>query len=90
MRTHYVEEGRACARCGSDADGDDCEWCPATGWYEDNDPDCHACHGTGIHWICGSSAEWCQANPRPGHEHVQRGEFEDWSIEVPLYDEVEP
>lgn len=82
MADTWIEEGRACARCGTEAYAEDCEWCPATGWYDEPDPNCPSCHGHGTSWFCGSSPEWCKANPRPGHEDMERGTFEDWTIEM--------
>jgi hypothetical protein len=72
-----VESFDQCARCGSSMSVEDCEWCPATGWYAtatwgEFDPGCEKCHGTGITRWCLSSAEWCEANPLPGRENVER------------------
>ncbi len=76
MASCNCQEECQCARCGSSASSEDCEWCPACGWYEDNDPDCHACQGTGIAHYCLSDADWCNAHPLPGRESIKRGEIE--------------
>jgi len=78
-----VESYDQCARCGSSMSVEDCEWCPATGWYNDvYDPSCHVCHGSGIGRWCLSSPEWCEANPLPGRENTERHTVE-W-IDVPV------
>lgn len=77
-----LQEDGQCARCGASVAHEDCGWCPATGWYEEYDPSCPACRGTGIVHFCMSKAEWCEANPNPGRENVERGTiewFEVWS-----------
>lgn len=76
-----------CGRCGSSMDTEDCSEC----WYGaeiEDDPDdmepesCVACGGRGFFHRCLSSPEWCQANPRPGRESVERGTIEWYTHEV--------
>lgn len=41
---------------------------------------CDVCLGVG-HWHeCLSSAEWCQENPLPGRENVERGTIEWFEV----------
>jgi hypothetical protein len=75
-----VDEGEQCARCGSSMSVEDCEWCPAFGYYDDPDPACPKCHGTGIARFCLSSAEFCEANPLPGQEAVERHTIEWFKV----------
>lgn len=77
-----VWEDAQCARCGSSAYSERCEWCPACGYYEQPDPSCPSCEGTGTAWFCLSSAEWCEGNPLPGREDVARGTIEFYEVEV--------
>lgn len=77
-----VENETACARCGSSAYWDDCEWCGGEGeierdahWgdYLADDPDygtCPSCRGTGGAWHCLSSRAWCEAHPLIGRDHI--------------------
>lgn len=69
-----------CARCGSSMSTEPCEWCPACGYYDTPDENCHACHGTGYASWCMSSPEWCEANPLPGRERVKRHTVEEFEV----------
>lgn len=82
-----------CARCGSSVhtercehcedgfDGHDCgEDCCCCLYPEDNVP-CQYCDGTGVWHTCLSSPEWCNGNPLPGREAVERGAIEWYTIE---------
>ena len=68
-----------CARCGSSTGWIDC-WACASGFAYDEDEDtgepilvaCEWCAGNGGANVCLSSAEWCEANPLPGREEVER------------------
>lgn len=70
---------RGCARCGSSTGWIDC-WSCADGLAYDEDDDtgepilvaCEWCDGRGGHDACLSGAEWCEANPLPGQEEVER------------------
>lgn len=77
-----IESMEQCARCGSSMFVEDCEMCPACGWYGENDPACPACHGSGITRWCLASPEWCEANPLPGREATARHTVELFDIEV--------
>lgn len=69
-----------CARCGSSLTYEPCEWCPATGCFDDYDPDCPRCHGEGfVPWCC-SHAEYCEANPLPGRKDVKRHSVEEFEV----------
>lgn len=81
-----------CARCGSSLGRNECEECGGecyveAGCFEDScccafpeaDHDyelCHACGGYGGWWVCLSSEDFCQGNPLPGREAVERGSIE--------------
>lgn len=75
-----IESDAQCAWCGSSVVFEDCEMCPARGYYDGPDPDCMACRGTGTVKFCLSLADWCEANPLPGHEHVPGGTVEFFEI----------
>lgn len=74
-----------CARCGSSAYWDECEFCGGEGAITTDD-DCEWCYGEGCDsciracgwcdeyggwWRCLSGREWCEANPLPGREHIE-------------------
>lgn len=70
---HRCEWDAQCARCGSTISTEPCEVCPVVGFYSDEvDPDCPACDGTGYTNWCLSPHEWCEANPLPGREDIER------------------
>lgn len=96
MYSSGMEIDCQCARCGSSIanedcgecddgfDGHDCgEDCCCCLYPEDNMP-CQYCRGTGRHLFCISSAEWCDANPLPGREEIERGKIEWFTVEGPL------
>ena len=64
------EDGRdwdcQCARCGSSATLEECDFCCGNG-------ECEMCHGAGHWWACLSSSEYCIGNPLPGREQTTRG-----------------
>jgi len=93
MYAKDLEIDNQCARCGSSCDHQDCwncedglsghdcgEDCCCCLYPEDNVV-CDVCRGRGGWWNCLSSEAWCQANPLPGRENVQRGEIEWFTIE---------
>lgn len=66
-----------CEQCGGDGvDGHDCgEDCCCCLHPEEN-VRCDICDGHGGWYCCLSSKEYCEANPLPGRESVQRGKIE--------------
>lgn len=82
-----------CARCGSSADHQECDQCCGDGvdgheCGEDccmcADPEdnvrCYTCRGRGGWYRCMSSKEFCEANPLPGREQIERGLIEWFPI----------
>lgn len=85
-----LEIDAQCARCGSSVDSERCHECGGDGWVfgsEDEDvcdcgtTQCWACNGNPIWHRCMSSPEWCETNPLPGREQVQRGKIEWFTVE---------
>lgn len=88
-----TEEHCQCARCGSSVTFEDCyncsdgftghdcgEDCCCCAYPEDNVP-CDICGGHGGWAQCCSSSEWCNANPIPGREAIERGKVEWFSLQ---------
>lgn len=80
-----------CARCGSSADYERCDHCEDGFDGHDCGEDCccclepeenvvcQICEGhAGWYW-CLSSPEFCEANPLPGRERIERGQIE-WFV----------
>lgn len=83
-----LEIDAQCARCGSSCAREHC-WNCEDGFsdhdcgedtcccrYPEPNVVCGVCRGYGGWQMCLSSAEWCQANPLPGREGVERGQIE--------------
>lgn len=75
-----VDTDAQCARCGSSVSFEDCELCPACGYFDEPDPNCPGCRGTGHREFCLSSPEWCEAHPNSGRENVPRGAIEWFDV----------
>lgn len=82
-----------CARCGSSTHYEDC-WNCEDGYsdhdcgedvccclYPEDNVECDVCDGRGGWHVCLSSPEFCQANPLPGRENVERGKIEWFTVE---------
>lgn len=81
-----------CGRCGSSILFETCTNCAGDGYFEHDcfddsccclDPEddaCTVCGGEGSIPICLSSAEWCEAHPMPGHEHIARSTPERFTV----------
>lgn len=82
-----------CARCGSSCDFVKCENCDEDGFVDHDcgedccccaDPEpnvvCDYCNGRGGYWACLSDAEYCEANPLPGRESINRGVLEWYEL----------
>ena len=85
-----------CARCGSSMQFVDCDNCGGDGLDghdcgedtcccldPDDNEDCDWCQGSGGHWACLSSAEWCEAHPVEGREETKRGTVEWFTFDAP-------
>jgi hypothetical protein len=84
MTTRTTATEVQCKRCGSSMSFEPCEHCldgfDGHECGEDTcscaDPQdnraCGVCGGEGGSYSCLSSPEWCEANPRPGCESVER------------------
>ena len=83
QRQCRCEDDGQCARCGSSIFSEDCEVCPAFGYYDEPDPQCPACRGTGVAHSCMSSPEWCRDHPLPGRENVERHTVEWFKLHEP-------
>ena len=89
-----------CARCGSSCDYQDCDNCDdgADGHdcgedvcvclYPEENVACQYCDGNGGWHRCLSSPEFCESNPLPGREDVQRGKIE-WFTHATPHDATE-
>jgi hypothetical protein len=76
-----------CARCGSSVNSELCDYFECEDGYrfdcEDgimDDEPCPECHGHPIFHQCLSSREFCEANPLPGRESVDRGSIEWYCV----------
>lgn len=89
------EYGCQCARCGSSIERRQCENCGGTGedghdcgedccccLHPDDNVTCDICCGDGGWWECLSTAEFCNANPLPGREHIKRSTVEWYEEET--------
>ena len=67
-----------CARCGSSTWWVRCTECDGDGGWSDDEGEwyCDTCDGFSGWYSCLSSPAYCQANPLPGREDVQRGTIE--------------
>ena len=78
-----------CARCGSLCDWVVCWDCGGNGYthhdcgedvccclYQEDNVVCETCGGERGWWRCLAAREWCEANPLPGREDVERGNVE--------------
>jgi hypothetical protein len=85
-----------CARCGSSLYFVECDNCSGDGLSshdcgEDTccclDPEdnvtCDWCLGSGGHWQCLSSREWCDAHPHEGREQIVSGTPEWFTFDAP-------
>jgi len=81
-----------CARCGSSIATESCEYCE-DGYsghdcgedtccclYPEDNIRCQHCNGKAVLHQCLSSSAWCERNPLPGREEIERGEIEWFTI----------
>ena len=71
-----------CWACGGEGvDGHDCGDDSCCCAFPEDNLTCAVCDGEGSWPVCMSSAEWCEANPRPGRENVKRDTPEWYAME---------
>jgi hypothetical protein len=81
-----------CARCGSSVDCAKCDCDDGFTGHEcgedtccclDPEPNvvCQMCWGAGVWHRCISSDKYCQENPLPGRENIERGKIEWYCFE---------
>jgi hypothetical protein len=96
IRLAPIDDGREedcqCARCGTSAFHVDCYDCENGYSHHDCGEDCccclnpepnvpcDVCGGSGGWWQCCSPGNYCEANPIPGREHIQRGAIEWYDV----------
>jgi hypothetical protein len=82
-----LEIDAQCARCGSSMGSENCWFCDDGITIDedgcDTDDICEECNGRGVWNRCLSSPEWCEANPLPGRESVERGAIEWFTVSEP-------
>ncbi len=93
MYASGLEIDLQCARCGSSVDTEPCDECEdgfdghdcgedcCMCLYPDENVLCQYCRGAGVFHRCLSSSAWCEANPLPGREAVERGTIEWFTVE---------
>lgn len=84
-----------CARCGSSAEWEHCQYCEdgfdghdcgedcCCCLYPEENVICQICNGNGGWRECCSSSQWCQENPLPGRENVLHGALEWFTFDKP-------
>lgn len=79
-------ETEHCDQCDGGFDGHECgEDCCACAFPEPNCV-CQSCDGTGLWRRCMNLPQYCEANPLPGRENMQRSTIE-WFTTV-AYDDI--